>query len=154
MSKTRTPFDILGVSPSDDMTTIRMAWRAKVRLLHPDHADDRKTATAKLAAVNAAFDALQGHAPCKKVKAAGAAKRARDAAELIARAKRAARRRAEARQAAERASEEARRHREALALADAKKRAAKKRLMAQVGTINAKAAHGYAEARKVVSRLQ
>lgn len=63
MKKTRTPFDILGVSPADDMTVIRMAWRRKVRQYHPDQAFDKSAATAELAEINAAFDALQGHVP-------------------------------------------------------------------------------------------
>lgn len=63
MKRTRSPFKILGVSPKDDMTTIRMAWREKVRRLHPDLAEDKVAATADLAEVNAAFDALQGHVP-------------------------------------------------------------------------------------------
>lgn len=66
MSKARSPFAVLGVSPSDEMTTIRMAWRAKVRALHPDQAHDKAAATAKLAEANAAFDALQGHVPKRK----------------------------------------------------------------------------------------
>ena len=68
MSKKRTPFDILGVTPADDMTTIRLAWRAKVRQLHPDRVPDKAAATAELAEVNAAFDALQGHVPKRSVK--------------------------------------------------------------------------------------
>ena len=63
MGKTRSPFDVLGVTPADDMATIRMAWRAKVRALHPDRAKNKRRATAALADVNAAFDALQGHEP-------------------------------------------------------------------------------------------
>ena len=63
MRRPRSPFDILGVSPADDMTTIRLAWRAKVRRLHPDRAPDAARASAELAEVNAAFDALQGHGP-------------------------------------------------------------------------------------------
>ena len=59
MRRPRSPFDILGVSPADDMTTIRLAWRAKVRRLHPDRAPDAARASAELAEVNAAFDALQ-----------------------------------------------------------------------------------------------
>ncbi|MEL7149247.1 MAG: J domain-containing protein [Pseudomonadota bacterium] len=65
MGKTRSPFDILGVTPADDMATIRMAWRAKVRALHPDRAKNKRQATAALADVNAAFDALQGHEPMR-----------------------------------------------------------------------------------------
>ncbi len=68
MSKKRTPFDILGVTPADEMTTIRLAWRAKVRLLHPDRMTDKAAATAELAEVNAAFDALQGHIPKRSAK--------------------------------------------------------------------------------------
>lgn len=60
-------FAVLGVSPADDMTTIRMAWRSKVRALHPDRARNRAKATADLAEVNAAFDALQGHVPKRSV---------------------------------------------------------------------------------------
>lgn len=63
MRKNRKLFDLLGVSPADDITTIRMAWRAKVRALHPDLAEDKARATRQLAEVNAAFDALQGHVP-------------------------------------------------------------------------------------------
>ncbi len=68
MKKNRSPFDILGVSPADDMTVIRMAWRRKVRQLHPDLAEDKASATAELAEVNAAFDAVQGHVPKRTAK--------------------------------------------------------------------------------------
>ncbi|MGR3511282.1 MAG: J domain-containing protein [Paracoccaceae bacterium] len=76
MRKNRKLFDLLGVSPADDMTTIRMAWRAKVRALHPDLAGDKALATERLAEVNAAFDALQGHMPkpSMRPKAANAAR--------------------------------------------------------------------------------
>lgn len=65
MKRPRSPFDILEVSPSDDLTTIRLAWRAKVRRLHPDRAQNAALATAELAEVNAAFDALKGHKPVR-----------------------------------------------------------------------------------------
>ncbi|MEO0916710.1 MAG: J domain-containing protein [Pseudomonadota bacterium] len=65
MRKCQKAFELLDVSPSDDMTTIRMAWRAKVRALHPDQAQDKSWANARLAEVNAAFDALQGHVPLR-----------------------------------------------------------------------------------------
>lgn len=65
MRKSQKAFDTLDVSPCDDMTTIRMAWRAKVRALHPDRAKDKRWATERLAEVNAAFDALQGHVPIR-----------------------------------------------------------------------------------------
>ena len=63
MGKLRSPFEVLGVTPADDMPTIRLAWRAKVRALHPDRAENKRRATAELAEVNAAFDALQRHEP-------------------------------------------------------------------------------------------
>lgn len=69
MAHARCPFEVLGVSPEDDMPTIRMAWLAKVRLLHPDFAMDKARATDELATVNAAFDALQGHTPNHRVRA-------------------------------------------------------------------------------------
>ena len=150
MSMTRNPFLILGVSPADDMTTIRMAWRAKVRLLHPDRAHDKKKATADLAEVNAAFDMLRGHVPTAQVKAG----KVRQDAELQERARRAAKHRAEARRRAEERAEAARRHREALERGAAKAHAAKTRLEAEMGTINARAAQGYEAARRVVSTLQ
>lgn len=59
-------FDVLGVSPEDDITTIRLAWRRKVKELHPDIAEDKKAAGALLARINAAFGELQNHQPFKE----------------------------------------------------------------------------------------
>ncbi len=147
MSKARTPFDILGVTPADEMTTIRMAWRAKVRRHHPDVAGNAPDATERLAEINAAFDALQGHVPSAEAKAAGAAEVAR----VVRKAKRAARaadkRRAEARRKAEAAA--ARQRTEALEAAKAE--AIRARLEGHKGTIQAKAANGYARARRILA---
>lgn len=49
----------LGVSPSDDLATIRAAWRDLVRSHHPDRRPcSKKKATAKIAAINSAWDTL------------------------------------------------------------------------------------------------
>lgn len=53
------PWEVLGVSPTDDPATIRAAWRALVRSYHPDLAQaDREGANRRLAEINAAFDAV------------------------------------------------------------------------------------------------
>ncbi|MEM9344421.1 MAG: J domain-containing protein [Pseudomonadota bacterium] len=56
-------FDVLGVSPEDDLPTIRDAWRRKVKELHPDIADDKDASEQMLARINAAFGDLQTHTP-------------------------------------------------------------------------------------------
>ena len=58
-------FDTLGVSTSDDLVTIRQAWRRKVKTLHPDLAKDhdKSAASEAFVTVNAAFDALRDHKP-------------------------------------------------------------------------------------------
>ena len=87
-------YDILGVSPTDDFATIRKAWLNQVRQHHPDlNQDDVEGATARLAALNDAFDALVWH---KKMDAQDYAER-----------KAAARRRAEAERRADKARREA-----------------------------------------------
>jgi DnaJ-class molecular chaperone len=146
MSAARNPFDILGVTPADDMTTIRMAWRAKVRLLHPDVVGDTARASSRLAEVNAAFDALQGHEPCVKAKAAKAAEVEQVAREAARKAQDAVRTRAEAR----RRQEEIDARRRLADLERAKATALKERLKGHMGTVHAKAANGYAAARKIL----
>ena len=150
MSKTRTPFEILGVRPSDDMATIRRAWRAKVRRLHPDLAEDKWQATAVLAEVNAAFDALVAQSATWDVET----ETARKAAKAHAQACQVGECRAKTRRRALERSDAARRRREALARELEKSEAAKSRLKSDMGTINARAAEGYAKARRVVSVLQ
>ncbi|MEM6385893.1 MAG: J domain-containing protein [Pseudomonadota bacterium] len=93
MSEVRNPFDVLGVTPADDILTIRAAWRAKVRALHPDQAKNKAEATSRLAEVNAAFDALQSHVPSAEAQERARAKRDERAE---ARAKAALKRRADA----------------------------------------------------------
>ena len=154
MKRPRNAFDLLGVTPADDMTTIRMAWRAKVRRLHPDVFRDRVDATERLAEVNAAFDALQGHVPDAKAVAAREAEAAWIAEEAEKRAKVLARLRVKARRRAEKRARDAKQARDARALAEAKAKAAKARLKVDMGTINARAVQGYTQARKVVSVLQ
>lgn len=58
-------FDTLGVRTSDDLGTIRQAWRHKVKMLHPDLAadQDKPAASEALVTVNAAFEALRDHTP-------------------------------------------------------------------------------------------
>ena len=146
MSTARTPFDILGVSSADDMTTIRMAWRAKVRLLHPDRARDKVKATAQLAEVNAAFDALQGHVPPASARAAQA--RAREA--VLREFRDLVRHKLDVERTARLAARRADAARKARELSEAKARAADARLRADRGTINARAVRGYAAARPFV----
>lgn len=57
------PYSVLGVDPSDDMETIRAAWRAHVRENHPDRMIARgvpeeavKLATRQMAAINKAWE--------------------------------------------------------------------------------------------------
>ncbi|MCG6885459.1 MAG: J domain-containing protein [Silicimonas sp.] len=146
MTRPRSPFAILGVSPADDMTTIRIAWRAKVRALHPDRACDKVRANADLAEVNAAFDALQGHVPSLPARTAQAR-----AAEAVVRAFRdTARRKAEAERRERLAARKAELVRKARELSEARARAAAARLRADRGTINERAALGYAAARRIV----
>lgn len=58
----RDPYDVLGVSPQDDLATIRAAWRSAVRESHPDRLHARglpreaiTLAEARLVAVNRAW---------------------------------------------------------------------------------------------------
>jgi DnaJ like chaperone protein len=60
------PYEVLGVEPGADMATVRAAWRAEVRATHPDRMLARgvpeeavKLAGARMAAVNAAWDAIR-----------------------------------------------------------------------------------------------
>jgi DnaJ-class molecular chaperone len=147
MSKAQTPFEILGVTPADDMTTIRMAWRAKVRRLHPDVVGNTRAASSRLAEVNAAFDALQGHQPSKRAKAAKAAEEERAAHEAVRMAQEAARQRAELRHQREVAEAE----RRLAALEHAKAEALKAKLQGHMGTVQATAVNGYAVARKILA---
>lgn len=147
MSRARTPFEILDVTPADDMATIRMAWRAKVRRLHPDVVGNTRAASNRLAEVNAAFDALQGHAPLKAAKAAQAAEKERVARMAANIAHEAALQRAKLRRRKE--AEEAKRRRTELERAKAE--AIKDRLQGHMGTVQAKAANGYAAARKILA---
>jgi curved DNA-binding protein CbpA len=144
MSKTRTPFDILGVTPADDMATIRMAWRAKVRQLHPDVAGNTKGSNERLAEVNAAFDALQGHKP----KLRAEAPKTSDAVRPVERARSEVRKqRAEAR----RKSDVEAARRAAQAAETAKAGAIRARLRDHMGTVYATAATGYAIARRILA---
>lgn len=59
-------FDVLGVRPEDDLTTIRKAWRKKVKAHHPDLAEDKEAAARTLVQVNAAFDRLKDHSPFRE----------------------------------------------------------------------------------------
>ena len=53
------PYEILGVSPLDDFTTIRAAWRRLVKTCHPDvWYGTAEEATARLMAVNDAYDLI------------------------------------------------------------------------------------------------
>ncbi len=53
-------FDLLGVSPTDDPKKIQSAWRALVRTYHPDqYRGDKAGANARLAELNAAYDAVE-----------------------------------------------------------------------------------------------
>lgn len=61
----RDPFDVLGVRPTDDMATIRAAWRKAVRESHPDRLHARglpreaiKLAEARMVAVNQAWEQI------------------------------------------------------------------------------------------------
>ena len=58
-------FDTLGVCTTDDLVSIRQAWRRKVKILHPDLAKDQEKSVAceALVAVNEAFYALRDHKP-------------------------------------------------------------------------------------------
>jgi len=61
-----TPFEVLGVTPADDYATIRRAWKKLVKENHPDlNGQDKDAATARLTALNAAFDRLRNHAPLR-----------------------------------------------------------------------------------------
>lgn len=60
------PYRLLGVSPTDDLATIKAAYRAQIRALHPDQMIARgvppefvKIANDRLAAVNAAFESIE-----------------------------------------------------------------------------------------------
>lgn len=62
------PYDILGVSPDDDMGEIRAAWRRHVRETHPDRMMARgvpeeavKLAEKRLIAVNRAWERISEH---------------------------------------------------------------------------------------------
>lgn len=59
------PYTVLGVDPSDELDTIRAAWRAEVRESHPDRMQARgvpeeavRLAEKRLIAVNAAWEAI------------------------------------------------------------------------------------------------
>lgn len=65
----RDPYEVLGVSPQDDMATIRAAWRAAVRESHPDRLHARglpseavKLAESRLMAVNRAWEQISDKA--------------------------------------------------------------------------------------------
>ncbi len=147
MKEKRSPFDILGVTPADDMTTIRMAWRAKVRVLHPDVVGNTAETTERFAEINAAFDALQGHRPSAREKAAKDAEIDR----AVRRAQRAAREAQRQREEAwqrQKAEEAKRRARE---LAETAERARQDLLRRHKGTLHARAANGYRVASKILT---
>lgn len=56
-------FDVLAVCPEDDISKIRLAWRKKVKELHPDIVGNDEASGEFLARVNAAFDSLKTHKP-------------------------------------------------------------------------------------------
>lgn len=59
MHDLKAAFEILGIAPSTDESTVRRAWRALVRAYHPDMAKtDPEGANRRLAEINAAFDAV------------------------------------------------------------------------------------------------
>lgn len=147
MKANRTPFEILGVTPADDMTTIRMAWRAKVRVLHPDVAGNTAQATERLAEINAAFDALQGHKPS----AASRAARAADVEREARAARRAAKEAKRQRDVLRRRAEAARAERQASETKRAMDSARKAMLARHRGTLHAKAANAYASACKITA---
>ncbi len=61
------PFEVLGVSPSDDYATIRKTWKKLVKANHPDlRAGEKEAATRRLTALNAAFDRLRNHVPIRQ----------------------------------------------------------------------------------------
>lgn len=138
MNKGRTPFEILGVTPADDLQTIRLAWRAKVRRLHPDHAQNKTRATAQLAEVNAAFDALQGHVP-RRV--------AHKAPDQDAKARASARAKA-ARKRRDDAVARGRRRAEADLAMEQRKQAARQAAAKSPMSLRVRAAAGYAKALK------
>jgi DnaJ like chaperone protein len=60
------PYAVLGVDPGAALESVRDAWRAEVRAIHPDRMVARgvpeeaaKLAEARLAAINAAWDAIR-----------------------------------------------------------------------------------------------
>lgn len=120
---TRTPFEILGVSVSDDHATIKAAWKRLVRQNHPDRCPaDAARLTARLAELNAAYDKLKNHTPFRP----GAARKPQQpdfAAEAAARAE--ARARAEAKAQAEAAARKAAAERAAAEQAARARRAAR-----------------------------
>lgn len=160
MTKKRSPFDILGVRPSDDMQAIRYAWRQKVRKLHPDLSADPDRATQQLAEVNAAFDKLQGHKPVKSLadlhrEALQRKRRKAEAAQRKAEEDRLERLRAEVR-AQRAAAEAARIAREAARKADALRRLAREKSAMAAANAPAnsqfrRAATAYAAARKAIA---
>ncbi|MGP6087307.1 J domain-containing protein [Antarctobacter jejuensis] len=59
-------FEILGVTPTDDFSTIRRAWIKLVKENHPDVVGgDLQELTAKLTRINEAYDSLRWHSPEK-----------------------------------------------------------------------------------------
>lgn len=116
---TKQAFDLLGVKPTDDAATIRAAWRALVRSYHPDRIQgDKAAANARLAELNAAYDAVMAagvpaqNATRAKAEVARRAAERRHAEEARARA-------AAAREAVAAARTEKARQAEAQARADA-----------------------------------
>lgn len=97
-------YEILGVLPTDDFATIRKAWLQQVRRHHPDlNPNDVAAATARLAALNDAYDALVWHKKMSDEEFATQKARDRRRAEAERRAEK-ARREAEARAAETRAA--------------------------------------------------
>ncbi len=116
----KSDYDVLGVKPTDDLATVRQAWRKLVRTYHPDAFDGDKSASNEfLARVNAAYEA---------VLCTSANKRKGDVANDAYRDS--ARRKAQAAQKAETAGREqsaAARRTEAVRAAEAKRQAEAKR---------------------------
>ncbi len=62
----RDPHSVLGVAPGASAATIKAAWRRLAREHHPDLATDaaeRRTATRRMAEINAAYNELRGAVP-------------------------------------------------------------------------------------------
>ena len=53
------PFDIIGVAPGADAATVKSAYRRLAKRYHPDYNPGDAAAAAKMAAINAAYEAIK-----------------------------------------------------------------------------------------------